>query len=241
MPTKRRFRKTFKRRSGRGKSGFTSREYKALRASNYSRVPRYLTPFPTMYKIKLVYTGWVNNGTVADGINTYTGYTFKLNSCHDPYAGVSGSYNVQPYFWDQISAIYKRYTVSSAKVELQFNRPGSDAFHVMRPTTVSTTPSDFQLEESRPYAVKRTNTIYGTGCRMRAYYPVHKIHGVTPQKVKTDDLFSAAVGSDPALVMYLQVLNQMADGVTTTSTACPFNIKITQYVTMFDRTVVSGS
>lgn len=204
-------------------------------------VPRYTTPFPPQYKIKLVYTGWVNNAFAADGTNNYSTYQFKLNSCHDPYAGISGTYNIQPYFWDQISAIYKRYLVTSAKVEYKACNPNvTSAFGLLRPSTVSTSPTDFQLEESRPYASKAIATTGGNGLFMKRYYPVHKIHGVSPQKVKSDDLYASTVGSDPSLMLYLNLMQVNADG-TTTANAMPMNVKITQYVTMFDRTIVSAS
>lgn len=242
MPYKR---KTYGTRTRReAKRGFrpTDRMGPLTRRQAYGsiRVPRHTTPFPPQYKIKLVYTGWVHDALAGNGTTSNSAYTFKLNSCYDPYDGVSGAYNIQPYFWDQISAIYKRYLVTSAKVEYQVNTPASNAMVVLRPTTVSTSPSDFQLEESRPYATKRMVSGVGQPVKIKRYYPVYKIHGVSPNKVKNDDLFASTIGADPTLLMYLHVIQQ---NVTTaiTSNSMPFNIKITQYVTMFDRTIVSAS
>lgn len=215
--------------------------YTPVQYSNRTIVPRHTTPFPAKYHIKLVYTGWFPLATAGDGTNSYTSYPFKLNSCYDPYGGVSGSYNVQPYFWDQISAIYKSYVVTSAKIEVQWNRPQTtDVMVLLRPTNVSTLPSDFQLEESRPRAIKKQSTLYGPGIKTRAYYSVASVAGVTPQKVMNDDTFSALVGADPAQIVYAMVMNQNANGLTT-SNSISMNVKLTQYVTMFDRTVVSGS
>lgn len=205
-------------------------------------LPKHVTPFPPQYNIKLVYTGWVGDAKAGNGVTGHSGYTLKLNSCHDPWAGITGAYNIQPYFWDQISNIYKRYLVTSAKVELRCSRPQTvDAMVVMRPSTVSTTPSDFQLEESRPYAQKRLVSTQSNGGLLKGYYPVYRIHGVPPSKVKNDDLYAAEVGSDPTLVMYLQIIQQNAILADVTDNKMPYNIKITQYVTMFDRTIVSGS
>lgn len=222
------------------KTGLTSREYKN---KGQYRTIVHSTPFPAKWNIRLEYTGWVHDATVGDtGSSFTTAWSFKLNSIYDPYAGVTGSYNVQPYFFDQINSIYKRYLVTSAKVELRQCSPSlsTDVLTLMRPSTVSTLPSDFQLEESRPFAMKKVNTSYGNGIVMNAYYPVYKIHGVPKQKVISDDLYASTVGADPSLIMYLNVVSVNSDQSVATN-KIPFNIKITQYVTMFDRNVVSGS
>lgn len=216
------------------------RRPRKYQAGKYSPV-KYQFPFPAMYKCKLVYTGWVADGRAGNGTTSNTSYGFKLNSCHDPYDGITGSYNVQPYYWDQISAIYKRYLVTSAKVEIRFSPPTqTHAMSVMRPTTVSTTPTDFQLEESRPNAVKRVISTGGNGAVLKAYYKLANIQGVTSNKYANDDLYAAVVGGEPTLISYAHVLNVNANN-TTTDNPLAFNIKITQYVTMFDRSIVSGS
>lgn len=240
MPFKRKFTRR-RRRTKAPATNWTAREFRSIKRNMGYLVPRYRTPFPTKYQIKLVYTGWVYDAFAGDGTNTFTSYQFKLNSCYDPYSGVSGTYNVQPYFWDQVSAIYKRYVVTGAKVEYKACAPSNKySFVLMRPSTVSTLPSDFQLEESRERAIKNGTSTGGNGSVMSAYYSVASIHGVSPSKVKNDDLYSATVGADPSLVAYLNIMQQNADG-TTTANPQPFNVKITQYITMYDRTVVSGS
>lgn len=242
MPRKIYRRRKAQRRKNQNPNAMTSREFKSMKSNMFKlSIPKYLTPFPREYKIKLVYTGWIHDGKAGDGTNVHTSYSFKLNSCYDPYGGVTGDYNVQPYFWDQISAIYKKYLVTSAKAEVQYNRPQvTDVMSVMRASTVSTLPSDFQLEESRPGAVKSQHTVYGTGKKISRYYSVASVHGVPGTRVVSDDLYSAAVGADPSLIAYLQIMNVNAPN-NTTNNPMAFNVKITQYCTMFDRTVVSGS
>lgn len=201
---------------------------------------KYPCPFPATKNCKLEYVGWVYDAFAGDGTNVGTTYQFKLNSCHDPYKGVTGSYNIQGYFYDQLS-MYKRYCVNSCKVEIQFATPATKyAMVLLRPTTVATEPTDFQLEESRPFASKRMMSTGGEPKKLTFFYSMPKVHGVTYTKLTTDDLYSSAYGTDPTLLTYLNVMLYNADG-TTTSNPLPFNIKITQYVKFYDRTVMSAS
>lgn len=234
MPPKTKAKRKYKRRYGYPKTRLTTTRWKG-------NIPLYTTPFPPRYRVKLVYTGYVYNATAGDGANAYTNYTFNLNSLYDPYAGSTGTWNVQPYFFDQISALYKRYNVSGARVEVQWSDPTSvSSMHIIRPTTVGTAPTDFQLLESQPYATKVQNTISGNGARIKRYYDVAKIHGVSKQKARIDDLYSAQVGANPGLQLYLHVFNQNAAGAATNN-PCPMNVKITYFATFFDRTVATGS
>lgn len=202
---------------------------------------RHVTPFPAQFKIKLVYAGWVHDGRAGNGTTGLTSYQFKLNSPYDPYAGSTGIYNIQPYFWDQVTALYKRYVVTGAKVEYKACPPtGIHAFTVIRPSTVSTSPSDLQLEESRPNAKKLIVSNGGNGAYFKRYYDIARIHGVKRRKIEDDDLYSGLVTGDPTLLAYLNIIQGNADG-TTTDNPMAFNVKITQYITLYDRTIVSAS
>lgn len=216
-------------------------KYESRKRSVRLVVPRYMTPFPPKYRIKLVYTGWIADGRAGNGTTSNTAYTFKLNSCYDPYGGSTGQYNIQSMYYDQVSQLYKRYCVSGAKVEIKYCPPTVEhAMTLIRPTTVSTTPTDFQLEESRPNSIKRTISTGGDGSYIKAYFDIAKIHGVSKSKLMNDDLYSALTTADPTLICYLHILNCNSAN-TTTDNPLSFNVKITQYITLYDRTIVSAS
>lgn len=70
--------------------------------------------FPKTYTCKLRYVDEVSLNPLVTGIDEVA---FRANGAFDPYQPVGGH---QPYWWDQLSAVYDIYTVIGAKITVSF-------------------------------------------------------------------------------------------------------------------------
>lgn len=76
------------------------------------RIQRGLTPFPKTRKVSLRY---VTNIEMDASAGATTSYAFRANDCYDP--DYSGTGN-QPYYFDQLMAMYNKFTVLGSKITI---------------------------------------------------------------------------------------------------------------------------
>lgn len=85
------------------------------------RMYRPLTAFPLKRVVKLKYCQIAPLNRVIDGGTgaTASSYYYSCNSIYDPDCTKSGAPGHQPYFYDQLSALYSRYSVLSSKATIR--------------------------------------------------------------------------------------------------------------------------
>ena len=91
--------------------------------------------------------------------------------------------NSQPYFYDQITAIYSKYVVVGMKYEIQVtSTTGKEAYVLVRPTAGLHTPTVaidqwLWVEEQRPNAKKYRITSGHQTKKIKGYVDIAKIWG----------------------------------------------------------------
>jgi len=197
-------------------------------------------PFPSYKLMKLAY--WDN---IVGTQTTGSGMTqqWRLNSAYDFDYTYTGH---QPYYYDQITALYGTYRVYKVVIDYAYtcdNGSGVplDSQIVFRPTPDGTTPTPtaagFIVESERPLS---HNNYFGAGAHPAkgrlTYYP-HIILGMSKSEYNDDDKTSAAVTTNPSTVPYL---NFMALS-TAANSYHVLRVKVQMYVKFFNRKIVSGS
>lgn len=86
------------------------RVYKRKAIVRKAKAPRGLTPFPTTRLVKLRY---VTNVTLNPAAGAVATHTFAANSLYDPDNTGVGA---QPYYFDQLMAMYNKFTVVGSKI-----------------------------------------------------------------------------------------------------------------------------
>lgn len=109
-----------------------------------TRVPRLLsnkTPLPVHLFTKTRYSETITWDLSALALGTYT---FRCNDLYDP--NVSGAGH-QPMGFDQLMALYTKFTVNASKITIKFNSDdtaiSTSYWFAVRKITTNTTPTDF--------------------------------------------------------------------------------------------------
>ncbi len=159
-----------------------------------------------------------------DGTTGYSGgeIPFRLNSLYDPYFLTGSLADHQPMFYDQISALYRRYTVYQVDINLQvMNVTGTaPSLVVMFSPSGSTWNTTGSLDPAR-LAEKPNCTVtrVQAGSTMKWSMKIGDIDGVPRATVMNDDLYTAQIGSNPGKTPYMRmnVSSQLA-GADTSAT-----------------------
>lgn len=193
-------------------------------------------PFPSIYWCKLVYTESLSSAKEQQQ------YQYAINDLYDP--NVTGTGHQGMYF-DQLMAVYQRFTVIGAKVELRFATPTNDVKIVMRPASISTPDSadltGVTTSEARPNAITRLNCPNGSGVYMKGYYSIHKVWGVSRSKILDEDAYTGTSSSSPNSKTYINIVSAPMDATSGLTNSMPYNVRITYYARFFDRRIVNLS
>lgn len=173
-----------------------------------------------------------------DGSTTALGsyqdtHQFRGNSCYDPdYTGAG----VQPYGWDEYTALYGNYQVKASKITVYFQSAsslGSEKLTVyLIPTPSATTlatyhdPSD--LHRFRNSKSVTVNGHDGTNKYKLSHYCTTR--KMFPSVSSQDSDYIANTTSNPGIVWYWNVIFDTSDA--TLEALIAFDIKITYYTTM---------
>lgn len=200
-------------------------------------------PFKPTMSVKLKYT---ETKTMFSGAAGLTGSlrTFRLNSLYDPNYAVGGD---QPYGYDQLATLYKKYKVNGALLEVVFTDPDQDgmfvAVQLQTPSasdTALTNKSSAVLRE-QPMTVVRT--IQNSGKQravIKQYIPLSTVSGITKLQFMADaDLFSAVTTTNPVTVPRAQIAVGSNREVTNATVVC--RVSITYYATLYDRITLAQS
>lgn len=188
---------------------------------------------------KFKYTDYAVISTGA-GTNFYE-LIFKANSLFDPHLS-GGTRNGQPLFYDQLSALYRRYRVNGCKIDVSFISSSSSASTggvqmIVHANSIATADTVTYADDPNTL-MEQNNTIakvcsaLGTGpqpLRMKMYRNRKTMFPLT----FNDSNQSAAVTADPSTLWYYHVsLFDLAHDTVGGSVNCIVNVKLTMYCEM---------
>nr|UOF80369.1 capsid protein [Cressdnaviricota sp.] len=230
------YRRTYRRRAATGarkqrnpyrkRSKYVSARKMPMRMAK----PIFRSGVPTHLFTKLKYSDIYSlTGTTAP-----TQQVWRINSLHDPDLTGTGH---QPYYYDQLTAMWDAYRVYGAKFEFWFETTtGSENAAVCIRATYNNNPDssvDISQSMERPNEIVRMLTPQRP-TYIKKYFSVASVYGTSKQRVRTDDIFSALVGANPGNVAYLTLSGQTANE-SSGAIAITARVRITFYAKMFLR------
>ncbi len=214
------------------KNNFKNKNYRS-KASNYiSTIQRPIFGFinPRCYTT-LKYNTVVS---LSNAATAGASYKFKSNSLFDPEDPVGGH---QPYGFDTVAAIYSRYTVVKVRYEIEFG-PSSDRLMVgiinssQSPTAVTSLATYSLAAESPLSKSKALSYSGGNPAVFNGSITMNELMGLTPAQIIADDVYSAAVTTDPAQLTYLMVYSY--NPTSTNPVVTSVNVNLYMEAVMFD-------
>lgn len=164
---------------------------------------------------------------------------YRINSLFDPDFTAGGH---QPYAFDQMALLYRKYKVNSVLVEITWSDPTEDGMFfaaTFQPPNGSLALAGKTNQTIREQPMSITRSINNSGNqrgKFRQYIKISALSGLSALQFKADiDLFSAVVTNDPAASPFLRFGvgsdRQSASGTLVIKT------KITMYSTFYERKV----
>lgn len=201
-------------------------------------------PFRQKMFVKLIYTDRITLPSPTGGPIGYFGTEkiYALNSLYDP--DVSGVGH-QPYGFDTMSALYRKYKVNGCLVELTFSDPSADgtvvAATIQPPAGTKVLQNEDVSEvKERPYTFTRSINDSGSQNKyVKSYVPIAALSGLTPLQFKSDmDIYAANMGANPAAIPKLRIA---ASNQRSNSQDIQCSVKLTYYCQVYDRVTLNQS
>lgn len=192
--------------------------------SNMPRINKFTTGLPPSILMKHVYVDnykMDNTGTPAVAATQQ----FRLNSLYDPDYTSTGH---QPYYYDQIAALYSEYCVYGVLVDVYAGSESatSPILLTIQPSLTSSLPSDAKLGLERPNSIRLFIDAGGASQRLVKYFKIYQILGVPKSECFIDDALSAS-GTNPSRPVYLNFSAICGD--TSVAAVLNVNVKLTFY------------
>lgn len=144
-----------------------------------------------------------------------TSYLFRLNSLYDPDQTGVGN---QPYYFDQMAALFNKYCVYGVNVKATFLvNSGTNAVLGFKAQPDTSSLSDASLALERP---ENKTVILAPGQRSvtsQRYFALNQLFGVRKETILDENDYKAVPTTNPLNVHYLQVYAGPTDNATTTS------------------------
>ncbi len=205
-----------------------------------------LTPFAVRRNQKLMYT---QNGVLTSGAAGVFGAEadFRINGMFDPdFTGVGH----QPYGFDQLALIYKKYKVNGVLFDITFTDPSTDGMStgVMLVTPNQITPlAAMSIQRATELGgmivTKPLNNSGSQIAHVKQYVPGHIFMGITKQQFSSDiDNTTAFITADPPAlsgVAFIRLAAAQYGGVG--GGTLNYKLTLTYYCTMYDRIVLPQS
>lgn len=196
--------------------------------------------YPRSQMLKLKYVDNVAiTVSATSGLPGY--YTYRTNSLYDPnYTGAGH----QPFFRDQLAAAYKSYVVYGCYYKITFFDNGNNKdwkVAVMPTADIGYNPavhSGFITAEKR--GTRSTTMSYQLGTKtMKGYISNANVFGISKEKYRVMDGYSADFGADPTDTAYLHFIMQPLDGSTSINGRATIELHLLTRV--YDPVVISES
>lgn len=187
---------------------------------------------PDQYFTKLQWAETYN----LTSVGSIASQIFRGNSLYDPdYTGVG----TQPYYFDQLAGLYKKYIVYASKIQVTFVQgtgSGGGAFCtvylVPKPTDVALpTSADEETQLPRCKSAQMGPNTGGDGVIKISHYG--KSATIIGRLLSSDDVLSANTTSNPTQQFYWHIGVQSMDETTTPNIYA--KVTITYYCKFFDR------
>ena len=145
-------------------------------------------PFRSQMSIKFHYS---QQHLMSSGLGGACGteQVYRLNSLHDPELTGAGH---QPYGYDQVANLYRKYKVNAVKVILTYTDPSTDGMRVccqFQPSNGVYTLTGKSPSELNEQPMSITRAINNTGSQkgtVSQFFPMHSVSGLTALQFKAD-------------------------------------------------------
>jgi len=199
-------------------------------------------PFRPNMSCRLHYSEVYTFTTGAVGV-CGTEQVVRLNSLFDPdFTGVGH----QPFGFDQMALLYRRYKVNAVLIKLTWSDPTADgmfaAVTIQPPgEPASLTGATSQAVAEQPMStVKVLNATGSQKAYIKQFVPISTISGVTPLQFKSDVTnFQALTTANPALTPWLRFSAGSDRGTAGVTLQC--RMDLTYYCQFWDRITFFGS
>lgn len=182
-------------------------------------------------------------GTVGTAGIYGTEQVMRLNSLFDPDFTGAGH---QPYGYDQVTQLYRKYLVQAVKIELIISDPSEDGLVFgaqIQPSSATYTIQSKTVDEIKEQPMSITRTINNSGKQVQRvvqYLPMSKLEGLSRvQWAASQDQYGAGVGTNPTLQPYLRFAVGNLRG--TGSGNLIVRVNLTYYTMFWDRYTQSQS
>ncbi len=243
MPPKQPNRKTFRRRDK-----FTGGPNPAVQGTLSTAMTRPIavaTVFPARTRVRMTYTEFLS--TVNDGTTPSTSSTSIILRLNDVFAPRLTGH--QPYAFDTMASLYRRYHVYACDVEVTATSPTSTngnltyALSILRPSgatfTLAALVNAADVTGEKPLG--RVMMLNAGGNRSvqdyRAHVDIATLEGLTPAEYDANSSYRALATASPALVPTLQLANTSIS----TSISCYWRIRLSFDVEFYDRVILAQS
>lgn len=198
------------------------------RLSELTRGVRQGGPLASAIVMGLEYTHVVN---VTEGAPTSGAFNqYRLNSCYDPDLSGTGK---QPLGFDQYSALYGRYRVLKATVDIyctnRLDTGGNNYVFCVWPSaqsSITSDPESWLVQPMAKYKVGSLATGGGAIQHIKMSVDIARLLGVTSSEFRSEADYSAITSANPSRVAYLHV-GIFGLGPTSVATSCQFVTKLT--------------
>jgi hypothetical protein len=163
--------------------------------------------------------------------------TLNLNSIFDPDRSGVGH---QPLGYDQWALFYNRYRVDTVDIQVDFVNLSTTSVtdvlvHCSNDATAITTNAQFLANSEAPFTeVTLLSTSNGNNIwSIKRRISLNQITGISAEKYRVDDVYSAQFGSNPSEVIVAHICGK--DFTFTTNIQLKTRVTLTFWCTLFDR------
>lgn len=232
MPYGRRYRTrntSYRKRSqGKSKAAYRARRRRAYRRRRRVQRVRWEMPIRQCKYVKFTYAD--DNFSSNTGVTYMSSHFFRGNSCFDPdYTGVG----VQPYGWDQWTALYGTYRVAASSIKINFytEEPCRLLKAYLFPFAASSVDYDDPSDLRQIPRCKCVTFGDGTGpSRHNKIWHYATTKMVNPDFSSTDNDYQSLTTANPAATWYwILYFDSTAIGE---AVAVTFDVEITYYTVL---------
>ncbi len=197
-------------------------------------------PFAENYRVRLKYCDRVQL-TTTGSVNVAVGYSFRLGSVYDPdYTGTGH----QPYMYDQLTTIYKKYVVESVSYSVRFRQVAASpitslwcGFSLLTDTNAAASAVGDTINEIRERSTALTAPLAAVNNAAnfktwKGNVVLRRLFGISEMQYYGDeDDFAAMYNANPSRQCFLELF--LIDPDSGSSTTVEADVELTYHVKMF--------
>jgi hypothetical protein len=168
---------------------------------------------------------------------------FKLNDIYDPYYTGVGH---QPYYHDQLAAVYGQYLVLSVEFIWTFTNPSADGIGIgvlmngsTQGTTTITAMAPYQFTERPNACLKVLNNTGSQVTTVRQKVSLPSLEGVSLNEFVSNDNYRANYGASPNKKFFVRAA--AANLAASATASVQYNIELLYHVRSYSRILPGDS